>query len=129
MPAFTLETVYADALDKLQGLRDSGRLSPRDYNIITGTHNLQDLNLLLVNAAASTDEGSRSPSGMIRVRNLIESLLLRLERFGSALDMLAQSSPAMISVNVVGLIWGSLRFLITVSGCLIVYQSQFGIDS
>ncbi len=46
---------------------------------------------------------------------IAKTLLMRLERFGTAIDLLAQSSPQILGLNLVGLLWGSLKFIIIVS--------------
>ena len=107
-PVLTLDVIHTDAFKKLQQLRDSNRISVRDYDMITGTHTLHDLDALFLAAASPENENRHS------LRKLTQSILFRFERFGRALDMLAQSSPAILGVNVLGFIWGTLRFVITV---------------
>ena len=114
-PVFALETIYTDALKKLHRLRDSNRLSQQDYEIITGTYNLQNLDKLLQAAISRGNDKIRSESEKKKVQGAMESILFRFERFGKALDMLAQSSPALMGINVLGFVWGSVRLVITVS--------------
>ena len=114
-PVFTLETIYADALENLQRLRDLNRLSQPDYETITRTYDLHNFDTLLLSAASPGDGEHRSQPRKKSVRGIVESILFRFERFGRALDMLVQSSPSIVGVNVLGFIWGSLKFIITVS--------------
>ncbi|KAI9817428.1 MAG: hypothetical protein M1827_001037 [Pycnora praestabilis] len=55
------------------------------------------------------------PNTKHRMRVVVEPLVGRFERFSSAIDMLAQSSPQAMGVSVVGLIWGSLKFIIMIA--------------
>ena len=57
-----------------------------------------------------------------RAQSVLEPLLLRLERFSSTIDILAQSSPQAMGLNLVGLIWGSVRFLLVVSKSLSIFS-------
>ena len=111
--SYTLESVYADALKQVKDLRDAGRLSSAHYDTITGTSTPKDV-LASVNDAILRHADAKSTT-RARVQNMGESLRLRLERFGTAIDMLVQSSPQIMGLNLVGLLWGTLRFFIVVS--------------
>ena len=87
----------------------------QDYEAITGTYDLLYYSTLLSDATSPGHEERRSQWRKNKVQGLVESILFRFERFGWALDMLAQSSPAVLGTNVLGFIWGSLRFIMTVS--------------
>ena len=112
---FTLETIYRDALEDIRRRRDSGLLSSKDYNVITSTTDPLELYTLLM-TAESRKSGTCLPALKTKTRNVVEPILLRFERFGTAIDMLAQSSPQVMGISVVGLLWGSLKFVLTVSG-------------
>ena len=114
-PILTLEVIHTNALTMLQQLRNSNQLSQQDYEAITGTSNLHSFSTLLLDATSLEHEERRSWWRKNKIQGLVESILFRFERFGRALDILAQSSPAVLGFNVLGLLWGSLRFIITVS--------------
>ena len=112
---FTLETIYRDALEEIRLRRDSDLLSSRDYNVITSTHDVLELYTLLMTAESSKNV-TCFPAAKTKTRNVVEPILLRFERFGTAIDMLAQSSPQVMGISAVGLLWGSLKLVFTVSG-------------
>ncbi|MCJ1305113.1 hypothetical protein MMC08_007927, partial [Hypocenomyce scalaris] len=111
---YTLESVYADALKQVRDLRGAGRLSSAHYDTITGTSTPKDV-LASVNDAILRHGDAKSTT-KTRMQNMGESLRPRLERFGTAIDMLAQSSPQVMGVNLVGLLWGTLKFFVVVAG-------------
>jgi hypothetical protein len=113
---YTLEDIYEDAISQLGAFMDAGHLSPADYELLLKTGKPEDVldtlqEAIEKNAALHADTKRRA-------RSVLEPLLLLLERFSSAIDMLAQSSPQAIGLNFVGLIWGSVRFLLVVSKSL-----------
>lgn len=113
---YTLEDIYEDAISQLRAFMDAGHLSPADYELLLKTEKPEDVldtlqEVIEKNATLHADTKRRA-------RNVLEPLLLRLERFSSAIDMLAQSSPQAMGLNLVGLIWSSVRFLLVVSKLL-----------
>ncbi|KAI9854314.1 MAG: hypothetical protein M1824_000407 [Vezdaea acicularis] len=121
-PAFTLEEAYADAVAQLERLQQAGHLSLVDYNIVVDTRRPEEL-LAIINDAATRSAKSH-PDAKKRVQRVVEPLLMRLERFGSAIDLLAQCSPQITGVNIVGLIWGSVKFLLVIARDIIdTFQS------
>ena len=58
-------------------------------------------------------------TNVTRIGGVFKSLLERLGKFEAAIDMLAQASPQVLGLNLVGLIWGSLKILLVVSSFLI----------
>ena len=113
--------MYADALKQVRDLRGAGRLSSAHYDTITGTSTPKDV-LASVNDAILRHGDAKSTT-KTRMQNMGESLRPRLERFGTAIDMLAQSSPQVMGVNLVGLLWGTLKFFVVVS-LLINFRSD-----
>jgi hypothetical protein len=107
-PPLTLQNVHDDAIKQLQ---DAGRLSPDDYRRIEGT-TLQDILVAVDTVVART-------TNVTRIGGVFKSLLERLGKFEAAIDMLAQSSPQVLGLSLVGLIWGSLKILLVVSSFLI----------
>jgi hypothetical protein len=113
---YTLEDIYKDAISQLRAFKDAGHLSPADHESLLKTEKPEDIldtlqEAIERNVTLHTDTKRRAQS-------VLEPLLLRLERFGSAIDILAQSSPQAMGLNLVGLIWGSVRFLLVVSKSL-----------
>ena len=107
-PPLTLQNVHDDAIKQLQ---DARRLSPDDYRRIEGT-TLQDI-------LVATDAVVARTTSVMRIGGVFKSLLERLGKFEAAIDMLAQSSPQVLGLSLVGLIWGSLKILLVVSSFLI----------
>jgi hypothetical protein len=105
-PPLTLQNVHDDAIKQLQNV---GRLSSDEYTRIAGT-TLQD-RLTAIDTAV---KDARSTNAA-RIGGVFKSLLGRLEKFESAIDILAQSSPQILGLSLVGLIWGSLKILLVVS--------------
>jgi hypothetical protein len=100
-PPLTLQSVHDDAIKQLQ---DAGRLSAADYERIEGA-TLQEVLASVDNAV------TRNPNA----RGVFKSLLERLGKFENAIDMLVQSSPQILGLSLVGLIWGSLKIFLVVS--------------
>jgi hypothetical protein len=110
---YTLADIYQDAIRQLQGLKDAGSLSAADYETLTETKEPKDI---LDTLQYAIEKNATSHADVKRrAQKVVEPLLLRLERFGSAIDVLAQSAPQAVGLNLVGLIWGSVRFLLVVS--------------
>jgi hypothetical protein len=107
-PPLTLQNVHDDAIKQLQ---DAGRLSPDGYRRIEGT-TLQDILVAVDTVVTRT-------TNVTRIGGVFKSLLERLGKFEAAIDMLAQSSPQVLGLSLVGLIWGSLKILLVVSSFLI----------
>jgi hypothetical protein len=95
---------------------DAGHLSPADYELLLKTEKPEDVLDTLQEAIEKN--ATLHADTKRRARSALEPLLLRLERFSSAIDMLAQSSPQAMGLNFVGLIWGSVRFLLVVNKSL-----------
>jgi hypothetical protein len=95
-------------------LKADGRLSDEDYDIVTGTTRAEEV-LELANASIlkNTETDSKVKKGL---KQTVETFVRRMERFGAAIDILVQSSPQILGLNLVGLIWGSMKFLLVVSG-------------
>ncbi|KAI9831904.1 MAG: hypothetical protein M1819_004626 [Sarea resinae] len=109
-----LENAYIGALQSLRALRDAGQVLSVDYDIVTKTERPQDI-LECVNDAvrdSSFDDSDARRKG----RGVLEPLLLRLERFGSAIGILAQSAQPYSDPSPVGLIWGFMKFLVVIAG-------------
>ena len=113
---YTLEGIYEDAISQLRAFKDAGYLSPTEYESLLKAEKPEDILDTLQEAIEKNV--SLHADTKRRAQSVLEPLLLRLERFSSAIDMLAQSSPQAMGLNLVGLIWGSVRFLLVVSKSL-----------
>ncbi|KAA6409811.1 MAG: hypothetical protein FRX48_06423 [Lasallia pustulata] len=112
-PSYTLETIYAGALDQIKELRDTGKLSSADYDMITGDSTPGDV-LTFMNDTILRHARSQSDK-QTRVREKAKPLLEGLERFGGVIDIFASSSPQVHGVNPARLIWGFMKFLLLVA--------------
>jgi hypothetical protein len=104
--SFTLQSVHDAALKQL---KDMHCLSPADYQRVEGANRLQDI----LESTAFRDASARIKTEKSRIS--LKSLLERLGKFEPAIDMLAQSMPQVFGLSLVGIIWGSLKILLTVS--------------
>lgn len=109
---YDLELIYREAVDQLQSMRDTGQLSSVDYDMITSTSKPGEALLPMEKAIAKLSEQQLSSS---RISASVVPLMLRLERFSAAIDMVMQVSPQLMGVSLLGLVWGSIRFLLVVS--------------
>lgn len=110
--SYNLESIYQGALDRLQSMQDAGQLSSTDYALITSTSTPGEA-LLQVEAAKASS--SKTHPNVIRLMASVKPLLSQLERFGGAIDMVVQSSPQIVGFSILGLVWGSIKFMVTVS--------------
>ena len=114
----TRESVHAAALQQLE---ETGVLSPADYARVEGAAGLQEI-LQSVDEIILRDIKTRPQAE--KATGVVKSLLRRLGKFESAVDMLAGSMPQACGFNLVGMIWGSLKLFITVRP-LSFFQSCF----
>lgn len=110
--AYTIESVYTEALKQAKSLQSSGSLPDKYSEILLETNNPEDLLSLLDN-----DGSQQSRIGVHGkpLNDTVRSIVARLDRYADAIDMIAQSSPQAFGLNVVGMIWGSLKFLLVVA--------------
>ncbi|KZP13535.1 hypothetical protein FIBSPDRAFT_1049346 [Athelia psychrophila] len=97
--SYDLRSIYQGAIDQLQGMRDAGQLSSADYDLITSTSKPGEIILPVGTANAS------------RISAAVEPLLSLLEGFGAAMDLVMQFSPEFMGVNILGIVWGSIKFM------------------
>jgi len=105
---FSLESVYADASKQIESLHVSGRLSKEYYDVLLRTTNPDDL-------ITNVSNSSRLQDGGGYFQKVVDSTVARINRYADAIDMIAQSSPQAYGLNIVGLVWGSLKFLLVVA--------------
>ena len=96
----------------LETLKDDGRLSQSDFDIIMRLSQPADV---LASISKKMQNIQSDLDKKQRLFKIVEPSLLRLERFSNAIDVLAQSSPQILGLNLVGLLWGSLKLIIIVS--------------
>lgn len=106
--AFTVESVYADALAHIESLRASAGISAKHYDILLQTTSPDDI-------ISNVDNASSLQRDSGRFGKAVGSTMTRIHRYADAIDMIAQSSPQAYGLNIVGLIWGSLKFLLVVA--------------
>ena len=106
--AFTVESVYADALAHIEHLRASAGLSSKYYDILLQTTSPDEIISNVDNASSLQRDGGRFGKA-------VGSTMTRIHRYADAIDMIAQSSPQAYGLNIVGLIWGSFKFLLVVA--------------
>lgn len=111
---YDLELIYKEAVDQLQSMRDVDQLSSVDHDLITSTRNPGEVILTVEDALAKFSENQLNSS---RISTSVMPLILLFERFGMAIDMVMQfhGSTQFLGVSIVGLVWGSIKFLIIVS--------------
>ncbi len=111
--SYTLETVYDEAMEEVKALHASGKLPDEYYTSIINTKRPQDLHLIV------EEENKRQVVGQTRAKRslntMVSSTVKKLERYAGAIDMIAQSSPQALGLNIVGLVWGSLKVLMIIA--------------
>jgi hypothetical protein len=110
--SYTSEELYQNAVQELRARKEKGSLTDSDFNIIATSTSLQDVLDELRRVIENSPPSNHVKEQICRIGT---GLLRRFERFGTAIDMLAQSSPQIMGVSLIGLTWGSLKFLMIVS--------------
>lgn len=105
---------YKAAIARLTALKAKNKLSEADVNLITRASSVEDV-LQEVQTAQLRNESERKAIDRFVIR-ISKPLVLRLERFGKALDIMTQSTKT------AALLWGSLRFMIAV--CTVAASSS-----
>ena len=113
MTSFDLALVHEEALSTIESARASGNLPLKYYKIILQTATPAEV-LSVVNEIKASRDQQRSKIAR-RMRSIAVALTTRLGRFANAIDMLAQSLPQAMGLNLGGLVWGGLKFLLVVS--------------
>ena len=111
--SYTLETIYNEAMEEVNALHASSKLPDEYYTSIIHTKRPEDLHLLV------EEENKRRVESQTRAKRtlntMVSSTVKKLERYAGAIDMIAQSSPQALGLNVVGLVWGSLKILMIIA--------------
>lgn len=111
--SYTLETIYDEAMKEVKDLHSSGKLPDEYYNIIIQTKRPEDLHRVVEEVDKRRVESqTRAKRGL---NTMVSSTVKKLDRYASAIDMIAQTLPQALGFNPVGLVWGSLKVLITIA--------------
>lgn len=107
--SFDLQSIYQDALKKLQLMRDQGKITSANYDLIANTKDPAEIEGVVTASQAQ-------PETTKRALKVVRPLLEQLKRFGPALDVFAGAAlPQSMGVNFLGLVWGSIKFFMVVS--------------
>ncbi|KAF7986444.1 hypothetical protein HWV62_31205 [Athelia sp. TMB] len=100
-----LKSIHDKALEHLRSMRDKKQISATHYDLIANTRKPDEIKAVV--------EASQTRS---RAADLVwkaaEPLLARLDVYGPAMDAIAGAAPQLMGVNVVGLVWGSIKFVL-----------------
>ncbi|KAF7972004.1 hypothetical protein HWV62_19289 [Athelia sp. TMB] len=100
-----LKSIHGKALEHLRSMRDKKQISATHYDLIANTRKPDEIKAVV--------EASQTRS---RAADLVwkaaEPLLARLDVYGPAMDAIAGAAPQLMGVNVVGLVWGSIKFVL-----------------
>ena len=111
--SYTLETIYDEAMKEVKDLHSSGKLPDEYYNIIIQTKRPEDLHRVV------EEEDKRRVKSQTQAKHglniIVSSTVKKLDRYASAIDMIAQSLPQALGFNIVGLVWGSLKVLTVIA--------------
>lgn len=103
---FTLADLHETALKKIKE-EFAEQLSEDEYKVLLDTKAPSEV---FENLHSDEFEAGKG-------RRVLEKSLANLERFESALDALTGSMPEFVGLNLVGLIWGGMKFVIVASRC------------
>ncbi|GAB1309888.1 hypothetical protein MFIFM68171_00098 [Madurella fahalii] len=109
-PPFGLKDVYEGAVRELKTRKDNGDLSRSDFDLITRSTGILDLMSQVQDVIVDRQQHAKGR----RVLAIGDSVLKKLQAFGSAIDMLVQSVPDVLDMGIVGLLWGTLRFFLLI---------------
>ena len=111
--SYTLETIYNEAMEEVKALHASGKLSDEYYSSLISTKRPEDLHLIVEGKNKRRVEGQTRAKRSLNT--IVSSTVKKLERYAGAIDMIAQSSPQALGLNIVGLVWGSLKVLMIIA--------------
>ena len=111
--SYTLETIYNEAMEEVKALHASGKLPDEYYTSIRDTKRPEDLHLII--EQEHTRRVEKQTRAKRSLETVVSSTVKKLERYAGAIDMIAQSSPQALGLNIVGLVWGSLKVLMIIA--------------
>jgi hypothetical protein len=85
-------------------------MSDVDFNVLFNTRKAKDV-LAYANSTLVKDG---KVSRVEKLKRVLESLTQKLERFEAVIDTLISIASKPYGVNVIGIIWGSLKFVLMV---------------
>jgi hypothetical protein len=85
-------------------------MSDVDFNVLLNTRKAKDV-LAYANSTLVKDGKA---SKVEKLKRVLEPLTQKLERFEIVIDTLISMAPKPYGVNVIGIIWGSLKFVLMV---------------
>jgi len=94
----------------------SGCLPQQEYDALATATTMDDVVRAFHSALESHQQSRKTPNS--QVIKTFEPLMLRLERFTTAIDILVQASPQAFGFNPALVIWGCLKIILIVSPCL-----------
>ena len=109
-PGYGLQEIYSSAIEELKSRKKPAELSDADFELITKSSSIEDVLGQFQHAAQQSQENQTKQ----KIYRIGMSLVNRMDRFGTAIDMLAQSMPEIAGISLVGIIWGSFRFILIV---------------
>ena len=109
---YTIDSIYKDALAQLDTTQGFGQLPAKYHEILTSTKIADDLLSCLDLTDNSSTQNTASKG---KLKKATASTVARLRRYSDAIDMIAQSSPQAFGVNVTGIVWGSIKFLLVIA--------------
>jgi hypothetical protein len=108
---YTFETIHKEAVDQLKQLQSENRLSDQDLAVLTCTKSGEDVLNYARDVILKCDANSKRRE---KIKRVLEPLILRLDRYDSAISSLVNALPSAFGANIAGLIWGSLKFVLMV---------------
>ena len=117
---YTFETIHKEAVDHLKQLQSENRLSDQDLAVLTGTKSGEDVLNYARDVILKCDANSKRRE---KIKRVLEPLILRLDRYDSAVSSLVNALPSAFGANIAGLIWGSLKFVLMV--CVVVLDQLY----
>ena len=111
--SYTLETIYNEAMEEVKALHASGKLPDEYYTSIIDTKRPEDLHFIA--KQENTRRVEKQGLAKRSLNTMVSSTVKKLERYAGAIDMIAQSSPQVQGLNIVGLVWGSLKVLMIIA--------------
>jgi hypothetical protein len=117
---YTFETIHKEAVDQLKQLQSENRLSDQDLAVLTGTQSGEDVLNYARDVILKCDANSKRRE---KIKRVLEPLILRLDRYDSAISSLVSALPSPFGANIAGLIWGSLKFVLMV--CIAAHDQLY----
>lgn len=122
---YSIEDIHEDAIEQLQKLQANGQLSVDDITVLTRTRTSEEV----LDYAKQIIQDKNSTKVKEKLNGTVNVLTERLDRFQDAIDVLVRLAPSPMGIDVAGLLWGSLKFVLMVCGILLLLGSGFLLGS